>query len=205
MIDIAVVEGSHQHLDAIVRIHLEALPADDNIVSAMGPGAVRAAHQWFLKDAGAVVLVATSEGRSIGFTSIADRPYLRTLLMRMLPRVLATLVLRPRLFREPVVRDRMARLRRRGRPEVPDGAYVAYIAVAAEARSRGVGAVLTAASIEWCRDRRIERLIAGVHRDNLASRRMHERAGFAEVPEYRDGDMLIYVLPIAGSTGQVDD
>ena len=77
--------------------------------------------------------------------------------------------------------------------------------MAPEARGRGVGGRLKDASIDWCRARSIERMITGVHESNEPSRRMNERAGFAEVPELKRGDMLIYVLPIDAGGGEAGE
>lgn len=204
MTEITIAEATRDHLGSIVRLHMDALPTDENIVTALGPGAVRSAYRWFLDDGGAVVLAAFREGQLIGFTSMVDRPYSSRLLLRVLPRAVAALLCHPSLLAKPVLRKRMARLFRRNGQPLPEGAHVAYTAVAAEERGRGVGAALKDASIRWCRDRGIERMITGIHEDNLASRRMNEKAGFTEAPEYRSDDMLIFVLPIERSVASSD-
>lgn len=198
---VRVIPGTTDHVDALVRLHLAAFPAADNVVSALGPGAVRAAYRWFVERPDAVVLVATGGDGVVGFTSLAEGSYEGRLMARVLPRALAAAVRRPSILIAPAVRERAARLLRRGGPELPEGARVAYTAVDPDARGRGVASALKQASIEWCRGRGIERMVTGLHRDNLASRRMNERAGFVEVPELRRGDMLIFVLPVGGSPG----
>jgi GNAT superfamily N-acetyltransferase len=205
MSGITIRPGTAGDLEALVALHEEGFAAEENIVTALGDDAVRAAYRWLLKDPGAVVLVAEEDGLPVGFTSLVDRPYTRSLLLYVLPHALRAIVRRPRLMVDPVLRARLRRLFRSGDAPLPDGAHIAYTAVAPGSRGRGVGGRLKDASIEWCRDRGIERMITGVHESNEPSRRMNERAGFAEVPELRRGDMLIYVLPIGPVAEAADE
>lgn len=200
MSEVSIVTATEEHLDDIVALHMESFPPDRNIVTAMGPAAVRRTYRWFMRHPGAVLFVALDEGRLVGLNAIAARAYARRLSVWVLPWAIAGTLRHPGLLFSKVLHRRAARLFPRSRPPLPPGARGAYIAVAFDARNRGIGGALKRAQIDWARDQGAERLIAGVHRDNLASRRIQERAGYVEVPELRRGDMLTYVLPVTGTS-----
>ena len=201
MTDVIVAQGTTADLEEIVGIHLRAFAPDENVATALGPGTLRAVYRWFMADPGAVVLLARSHGTPVGFTSLVDRSYTIPLGVRVLPHAAAALVRHPGIVASPLFRSRLARLANVFGRDRLDGARIAYTAVVPDARGRGVGGRLKEASIEWCRERGIPRMITGIRVSNTASRRMNERAGFTEVPELRHGDMLIYALSVDHEAG----
>jgi len=90
--------------------------------------------------------------------------------------------------------EKLAHVRLDHNHDEPDRIEVG-IALAEHARGKGLAEPMLKAAIEYCHSKNIAAIDAEVHRDNTASRRLFENAGFIENGEI-DGVLLSYVFEI---------
>jgi GNAT superfamily N-acetyltransferase len=164
--------------DAVARLILEPTPSLRNLLGSVAI-AHRVARASFRSPrtlhSHRQAVVASEDARIVGVVIAAPgvewrrrRVWTGVVMLR------AGLVRARALLRSGVVLDRLT-------PPVPaDSVYVASLAVAAEARGRGVGSALMAAVEAEARRRGAARLALDVHRANVGGRAFYGRLGFVE-------------------------
>jgi len=190
---VAVAPMSPADLPEVLAVHGEAFADAMNV--RMGPAYLRVFFRWFLRAPRAVALVARVDGRVAGYV-VGDRVgYQRALNLRLIPRALPALLLRPGLLLRPdiqaVIRAR-ARLALGLAPASPPSAWpvapplpepvisLVGIGVAGAARGRGVGAALMTAFEARARALGYRSARLSVYDDNERAHALYARAGWRE-------------------------
>ena len=190
-----VGRAEDDELPRVVALHLAQLPFPSNVLSCLGDRVVRCAYRWFASDPRAALLVARRGDSVVGFTSLAAGSYLTSLVRRCPGALTLGLLTRPGVLAHREVRERVAALLPRGsRASASEErwAQVAFTVVAPEARGEGVAARLKAAGAAVARTWGVDGLVTGVRRDNAASRRMNERAGFVADESAGSSSTVVY-------------
>lgn len=181
--ELAVGPARPGELAPVVDLHLANLRCPHSVLACLGRSVVFAANRAFASDARAALIVARDGETVVGFTSIVEGSYLRLLARRFPGRLVLGVLTHPGVLMRRELRERLGR--RSDASAGADGdrgrwAQVAFTVVAPEARGRGVALRLKLAGIDAARAWGVRGLVTGVRRDNAASRRMNERAGFVE-------------------------
>ena len=203
VVDYEVEHGSLEHLETVVDLHMRHFTGSEHLGVLLGTGFVRDTYRWFLTSPTAFVLLAKEGPRVIGFTSASDEPYDRALMKACRKSLLDGLLRRPWLMVHTEFLGRIVQsLRFASRKQLAPGtAQIAFTVVELDCRGRGVGARLKQESIRLCMDRGATGVITGIRRENSASRRMNESAGFEVVPRMSTGRMLYYRLTGQANSG----
>lgn len=178
--------------EKLAALHRACLPCPHNVLSCLGDGVLRCAYRWFVASDAAAVVVARIDGTIVGATSLARGSYAGQLVRHCRGPLAFGLLAHPGALGHPEVRERLAGVwrGRRGSHGAAAGddaagddaawAQVAFTFVSPDARGWGIAARLKRAGVEVARGWSVRGLVTGVRRDNAASRRMNERAGFVE-------------------------
>lgn len=173
--------------ETLAALHRACLPCPHNVLSCLGDGVVRCAYRWLVTSSDAVVVLARIDGTIVGATSLSRGSYTGHLARTCRGPLALGLLAHPGALIHPEVRERLAgawrgRLASTGPTVGGDAvwAQVAFTFVAKDARGRGIASRLKRAGVEVARGWNVHGVVTGVRRDNAASRRMNERAGFVE-------------------------
>ena len=185
---VTVLPMTVEHLGEASQVHLEAFRGYMN--SRFGVRYAPAFLAWFVAAERGIALAAVSDtGRVVGYVAGAPDGYSRSLTRALLPVAAGSVLLRPWiLFDRAIVARGAARLAGLFRP-APAGprrssaetmALVA-IGVASDARGLGVGATLLGQFEARARAMGMAAVRLSVYADNVAARRLYERAGWSVV------------------------
>lgn len=188
--------GSSEYLDALVAMHMRHFTGAEHLGVLLGTAFVRDTYSWFLTSSNAFVLVAKEGERIVGYTSVSDEPYDRALIQACRKSMFRGLLVRPWLLchREIVNRILQSIKISTRRISARKTAQIAFTVVEKDRRGMGIGSRLKQESIRICMERGATDVITGVRRENTASRRMNESAGFELLSPSSTGRMLYYRL-----------
>ena len=170
---------------AIARLHRAVYT--DAFLPKLGEAFLRRLYLAHIEDPGSVVLVLEQQGRVIGYT--AGALSLAALRARFLRRygLSAGVAIAPRLARPGIARRFFESARYPEATRALPDPELAFIAVAPEHRSKGLGRVLGRELVAALAERGASEVKAFVGADNAASNRMFERIGFE-----RRGDVVVH-------------
>jgi len=186
-------------VDSLTELHCASFSPQDHVPVILGTEYVRAMYRWQASGGEAYTLVADRGGQIVGLLGVCDRPYTWPMFKACLGAFLMSLARNPlllldkrlwqRLFRQPEASGNQAR----GMANHPAIAQIIIGAVDAGSRGKGVFPALveTAKAVSQSRGSRAIRV--GVYRANSPSRRVFEKAGWAELPTSASSDTVSYV------------
>lgn len=207
---LAVRRIARRDLGEITRIHRQQFPASRS--SQIGKPFVRKMYQWFSHYQSHLSLVATLDGKPVGFATGAIGGYGRRISRYALPEILLGLVSHPRLlfnrqtfnawtsyiqaFRPGFARSQVKANAVHAAPsdgaKQPLKASLASIAVDGAAQGKGVGKALVRAFEEAAKNRGAGVLGLSVEADNVAARRLYESCGWVFQADPQDADSAYY-------------
>lgn len=192
-----VVKATPQHLDGMVRVHIDSFPGE--YLALLGPDFLRAFYGYYIHHNGIVLVAVEQSGRVLGLVA-GGPPQMRSQFLRSHAlRFLATAIGKSLVHRRVLQRNLEhfgSAIRGIGRrlhlvpvttvppaPEPPAGTWSNLLSICADpkARGRGVGQALMEAFRHESAARGYRTMRLSVHNDNLAAIRLYEKAGWAKV------------------------
>jgi GNAT superfamily N-acetyltransferase len=198
-------------LEEVIALHVRCFHADENESPHFGHGFIRSTYKFFLTDAISFGFVAIYDGKVVG--SIVGRLgyYTRALNRYRMPGALWAMLTHPRLlFDSKLIRgslkalyDQLIRTAKKQRVEPISPhlngkvASLALLFVDPQYGKLRVSDLLLSEAEEFCRQKGMLYLRAGVLRGNIKSRFLHRKRGYVEDTVLSTHETLFYSLNLS--------
>jgi ribosomal protein S18 acetylase RimI-like enzyme len=208
---IMIREFQISDLEEVVLLHERCFHGDENESIYFGRGFIRSTYKFFLADAISFGFVALYEGKIVGFIVGRLSFYTRALNRYRMPAALWAMLTHPRLLLDnklirgslKAVHDRLIRTAKKQRVESISPylngkvASLALLAVDPQYGKLRVSDLLVSAAEEFCRQKGMLCLRAGVLRSNIRSRFLHRKRGYVEDTFLSTHETLSYSLNLS--------
>jgi GNAT superfamily N-acetyltransferase len=198
-------------LEEVVLLHERCFHADENKSIYFGRGFIRSTYKFFLADAISFGFVAIYDGKIVGFIVGRLSYYTRALNRYRTPAALWAMLTHPRLLLDSksirgtlkALYDQLTRTGKKPRTEPilrhPNGkiASLALLGVDPQYGKLRVSDLLLSVAEEFCRQKGMLCLRAGVLRSNIKSRFLHRKRGYVEDTFLSTHETLSYSLNLS--------
>jgi ribosomal protein S18 acetylase RimI-like enzyme len=174
-------------VESLLELYLACYNSQQHLALCLGKSFMRDVFKWFITSDRTFTLVADQDGNFIGFLTVCNGQYHKLMFTNNKMSAIKALLVRPWVIFSPRILKRLARnFFRSDALDViltgKDIAHCSFIGVHPSWRSEGVASTMSREMIKECHKRKWNKIIAGVYKKNMVSRRLQLKLGFKEYP-----------------------
>jgi hypothetical protein len=186
-------------IEAITDLHCSSFRPQEHIPVMLGRNYVRATFQWQVSGGQSYVLVAELGNSLAGYVGVSDTAFTKPMFKACVSAFVQCILRRPFLLLQGALWKRAFRgpRERNGKNQDLLGkpAVAQMIIGAVDARFRGYGVFpqLVESTRVASKARGSNVIVAGIYKQNSASRRVFVKSGWSELPDLETADTVFYV------------